>query len=501
MAPMYGLAECAVALALTPLGRGPRIDRARTRAAAGAVERVSCGTPLPGHEIRIVDDSGREVGDRDEGRIEFRGPSATSGYFRDPANTAALYHGTWLDTGDLGYIAEGELYVTGRIKDIIIRAGRNLHPEEIEAVVGDIAAVRKGRVAVFPSADARTGTERLVVLAETRLRDPEPRTALVAEIGQAVADVAELPPDEVVLAPPGTVLKTANGKIRRAACRALYEEGRIGRPPPALWQQLLGLMRASVRPALRRGLRALGALAYAIWFQAVYRLLAVPVWLLVATLPGVRRRRRVLRGAGRVMLRLLGLGPDVVGAENLPGPHAHLLVTNHASFLDVLALAAVLPPDFAFVAKRELGDGLIGGRFLKRLGTAFVERIDPAAGVEDTRSLIGALGRGQALVFFPEGTFDRRPGLRAFHMGAFVAAAEAGVPVVPVAIRGTRAILRGDSAFARRGRIGVLFGRPLSPGGRDWRAALDLRDRARKAVLAACGEPDLIDEAISIPAS
>ncbi|MGB5149879.1 MAG: AMP-binding protein, partial [Mycobacterium sp.] len=129
MAPVYGLAESSVGLAFPPLGRGPLIDRvdrdtfvrsgrpeSATPGQRDALRFVACGQPLPGHEIRIVDATGHELGDRREGRIEFRGPSATAGYFHNPDATRALFHGDWLDTGDLGYIADADLYVTGRVK-------------------------------------------------------------------------------------------------------------------------------------------------------------------------------------------------------------------------------------------------------------------------------------------------------------------------------------------------------------------------------------------------
>ena len=170
MTPVYGLAESAVGLAFPPLGRGPLIDRidrdtfvrsGRAEPAESgerdALRFVACGQPLPRHEIRVVDATGTELGDRREGRIEFRGPSATAGYFHNPAATRSLFHENWLDTGDLGYIADADLYVTGRVKDIIIRAGRNLHPAELEEAVGNIAGVRKGCVAVFASPDPAEG--------------------------------------------------------------------------------------------------------------------------------------------------------------------------------------------------------------------------------------------------------------------------------------------------------------------------------------------------------
>ena len=134
MAPVYGLAENALVVTLPPPGRPPRIDRVDRSALSAraiaeparpddlnAIEIVACGQPIPDHEIRIIDDMGRELGERREGRLEFRGPSATSGYFENAAKTRELFHDGWLDTGDRAYMAGGDLFITGRIKDVIIR--------------------------------------------------------------------------------------------------------------------------------------------------------------------------------------------------------------------------------------------------------------------------------------------------------------------------------------------------------------------------------------------
>ena len=141
------------------------------------LEIVACGQPLPGHEIRIVDEAGRELGERREGRLEFRGPSTTRGYFRNEAKTRELFHDGWLDSGDRAYMAAGDIYITGRIKDIIIRAGRHLYPQEIEEAVAEIPGIRKGGVAVFGVTDRSSGTERVVVLAETRETEPSVRAS------------------------------------------------------------------------------------------------------------------------------------------------------------------------------------------------------------------------------------------------------------------------------------------------------------------------------------
>ncbi len=170
--PAYGLAECALGLTFPPLNRGPNIDRIErlpyeknntavplTTRDKKYYEFVSCGSVLEGHEIRIVDDNDNRVAERTIGNIQFKGPSAMQGYYRNSEATMAIYHNGWWATGDLGYLAEGELFITGRKKDLIIKAGRNYHPTEIEAMASLAEGVRKSCVAAFGVADEKRGTE------------------------------------------------------------------------------------------------------------------------------------------------------------------------------------------------------------------------------------------------------------------------------------------------------------------------------------------------------
>ena len=503
MTPVYGLAESAVGLAFPPLGRGPLIDRidrdtfvrsGRAEPAESgerdALRFVACGQPLPRHEIRVVDATGTELGDRREGRIEFRGPSATAGYFHNPAATRSLFHEDWLDTGDLGYIADADLYVTGRVKDIIIRAGRNLHPAELEEAVGNIAGVRKGCVAVFASPDPAGGAERLVVMAETRATDDETTAALRSEIVSTTVDLLGVAPDDVVLAPPRTVPKTSSGKIRRAASREIYEKGRIGARPQALWWELARIRLRGVGPSLRRARNTAATVAFAAYAWMMFAVLALAVIAVLPLLPRMEWRWQMATGALRLLARLTGTAIRVHGRDRLPAGPA-IVVANHPSWLDGLALTTVLPRSFRFVAGEVLQrEGLIGF-VLKRLGTEFVERHEREHGVADTDRVVALVRAGQSLVIFPEGRLARAPGLRPFHMGAFVVAAEAGVPVVPVAIRGTRAILRPEHHFPRRGSVDITIGAPVQPMGTDWAAAVKLQHAARDTVLRLSGEPDV----------
>ena len=272
LAPVYGLAENSVGVTFPPTGRGPRVDRVKRREFlergwaepagpddANALTFVGCGSPLTTVEVRIVDEAGREAADRARGRVEFRGPSAMAGYYRNAAATRRVLDRGWVDSGDLGYIAEGELYVTGRTKDMIIRGGRNIHPQELEEAVGNVSGIRLGFVAVFGTRDARSSTERLVVVAETRATQREDREKLVSKICDLSSELLEAPPDDVVLLPPGSVPKTPSGKIRRSACRELYEKGELGRKRPSAGLQIVRLALSGLGPGARSRVARRGA--------------------------------------------------------------------------------------------------------------------------------------------------------------------------------------------------------------------------------------------------
>jgi 1-acyl-sn-glycerol-3-phosphate acyltransferase len=501
MTPVYGLAETAVGLTFPPLGRLPVIDAidrdtlARSGRAVPVTDEalarlvVSCGRPLPGYAVRIVDATGREVPERVQGGVEFRGPSATSGYFGDPAATEALRHGDWLDTGDIGYLAGGELHLTGRAKDLVIRAGRNLNPEEIEEAIGDVAGVRRGCVAVFASDDPRLGTERLVVVAETNLgrNDSEARSDLQRRIAVATVDVAGVAADEIVLAPPGSVLKTPSGKIRRAATRDRYEHHQIGRRARGVRWQVVRFAWSASAPRLRRFGRSARSLPSAGLTWAVVIVVGAPVWLAVLALPTVRLRWRLVRLAGRALGIGAGVRFEVIGAPpDLTS--SYVVVANHMSFLDGLALIESFPSPLTFVAGDELADQRLAGPFLRRLGCEFVNREGVAKEVAGARKLTEVLRSGRPLAVFPEGGLDRAVGVRPFHLGAFGAATDVGVPVVPVGIRGSRDVVRPGEKFPRRGHVEVAIGDVITPTTSGWEATLHLSEDARRSICELSGE-------------
>jgi fatty-acyl-CoA synthase len=502
MCPVYGLAESSVALTVPPLGRGPWVDRvARATFERGREARpaaadddnplrfVSCGHPLPGHDVRIVDAAGNPLGERIEGRIEFRGPSVTSGYFRNPEATRAVLHGDWMDSGDLGYRADGELFITGRQKDVIIKAGRNLYPQEVEELVGDLRGIRKGCVAAFGVADPGTGTEQLVVVAESREAAPEALEALRAAVMDRVVTALGVPPDAVVIAGPGAVLKTSSGKIRRSATRDVYLRGEILRGRASAGVQWARLVRSDVGAWVGRVASGALALAYASWVGALLALTVPVLWGLLLVLPGGQMAARLVRFWCRSILALSGCPVRVDGIEHLRVAEPAILAPNHSSYLDAVVLLAALPVEFVFVAKRELIDSPVVGTVIRKVGHVTVERRDPGQSAADAERATARLRAGVSLLFFPEGTFLRGPGLLPFRLGAFKAAVETGRPVVPIGLRGTREILPAHAWMPRRGSITVTVGPAIAPKAAGWPEMVRLRDLTRAEIERLTGEP------------
>jgi 1-acyl-sn-glycerol-3-phosphate acyltransferase len=445
MAPVFGLAENSVGLAFPPVGRPPVVDRIDREALTSHgvavparpngkswIEFVACGRPIPGHEARVVDELGRE---------------------------------------------------------------RNIYPQELEELVGGVKGVRKGCVAAFASADPRSGTERLVVVAETRQRGDEAREALRRNIAEACSEALDQAPDEIVLAPPGAVPKTSSGKLRRSATRQLYETGALGARGRSLWLQVARLWLSGALRRVWRGAWTGAEFAFAVWWWAVLCALAALAWALTLILPEREQRHKAVHYAARAFLLLTGARLKVENETGAEPPASRVaFVANHSSYLDGVALCAAIPGPLSFVAKAELAEQLVAGPFLRRLGTLFARRFDPKAGVEDAEAQVRAACSGERVVSMPEGTLTRMPGLLPFHLGPFVMAATAGIPVIPVTITGTRSVLRGEQWFPRLGRVSVHIGAPIVPEGTGFEAAVRLRDAARAAILARCGEPDLARE-------
>src|SRR5262249_51866782 len=214
--------------------------------------------------------------------------------------------------------------------------------------------------------------------------------------------------------------------------------------------------------------------------------------------PSGRRSGKVLTFFTRLFLRLVFLDISVEGLDNVPaGPL--MVVSNHASYLDPLFLIDALPCLLLFVTKKEVQDMPVFSTFLRKIGYLMVDRYSMAEGVADTARIARALEQGSSVLIFVEGTFTKARGLRPFKLGAFKAAAEAGCPILPVVLRGTRSLLRDKTWILRRVPVDVAIRPAIQPVARDWREIIRMRDTAFREILAHWGEPPIEISSAQIP--
>jgi 1-acyl-sn-glycerol-3-phosphate acyltransferase len=229
---------------------------------------------------------------------------------------------------------------------------------------------------------------------------------------------------------------------------------------------------------------------YGLYGWAVFGLCAFIALVGVLVVPGEHRRSRLTSTMARAVFKLGGVSPRIEGLENIPDGNA-VLVANHASYVDGPLLKGYMPHRFSFVIKGEMRNVPVAHFLLRRSGSRFVERFESGGSARDARKIVKAALDGAALGFFPEGTFRREPGVGRFRPGAFVAAVRAEVPVVPIAIAGTREMMPSGRSWPWpvRPRITVLP--PIDPGDPSFDNHRELAEKARQQILAVLGEPDL----------
>jgi 1-acyl-sn-glycerol-3-phosphate acyltransferase len=246
-----------------------------------------------------------------------------------------------------------------------------------------------------------------------------------------------------------------------------------------------------VLPSTYRRLPRWLAPLYAAWAGISFLLLAVLALLVILPVPSLPLRRRMTRRAAQLALWVAGMRVRISHDAHLPAGSS-VVVANHASYLDGVVLFAALPPVFGFVIKREMNEVPVAGLLLRRIGMHFVDRSGAGQGKRDARALMRQARSGGALAFFPEGTFHEQPGLARFRNGAFVIAANAQLPIVPVAIRGTRHALPPGSLLPQPGRLEVELAPALPAPVAGDPTSIDAALRAaRAAILARIPEPDL----------
>ncbi len=268
--PVYGLAESTVATTFPPIheeptviwldrdvleteGRAEIVDREKARSVAA----FGVGAPFPESAVQIWDDEAEAVVENGTiGEIRIRGPSVMKGYFRNPQATESVSSGGWLRTGDLGFVRDGHLFITGRAKDLIIRYGRNYYPQDIEAVAERVDGVRKGCVIAFGYFHEERQTEEACLLAESRITDPEKLEVLRQEIRDELQKALAFAPDRIELLPPRTLLKTSSGKLRRRPTRERFLAGTLA-PSEDSWLDRIRLLAGSSLHWAGHGIRRL----------------------------------------------------------------------------------------------------------------------------------------------------------------------------------------------------------------------------------------------------
>jgi 1-acyl-sn-glycerol-3-phosphate acyltransferase len=524
MLPVYGLAEASLGVTFPPLNRLPRVERVEREAFAtqgravaadeddeNAIAFVSSGKSFPGHDVQIVDEQGNAVAERTEGFLWFRGPSGTSGYFENPEATAKLMpqgpaqgegEYPWLNSGDRAFQADGEIFITGRVKDIIIKGGRNLYPHEVEELAARAEGIRKGCVVAFGLKDASSGTEKLVIVAESREENAAKRAKIAAAINDEVSRGLGLPPDRVELIPSGSIPKTSSGKLRRDETKQLYAAGTLtaGRPPA--WVQIARLGTGTfLREAARgvgRGILSILEKIYGVYFCVVFILWIVPTWFIVKQINDEKAAGRFTSAALHVLFALAGIRLKVVGKEYMDTPGAKVYASNHASYFDVLPVMMGLGVSYRFVAKGEVNEMPFIGTFLNQMGHLSFNRHDAGSRLKQVHQMEDCLERGDSVFVFPEGTFTPEGGVRPFQLGAFRGAVATGAPVIPVSLKGTRRFLRDGSYLPRPTSVTITLSPPIYPS-REVRGddphqlqeIVRLRDLAREAIGKYSGEPVL----------
>ncbi|MCA9794288.1 MAG: AMP-binding protein [Candidatus Eremiobacteraeota bacterium] len=447
--PAYGLAEASLAVSLA---RGLKTHQGL----------VSCGRPLQGVEVKV-----------EQGRVLVKGPSLIRGYGHPPLEG-------WLDTGDLGFWHEGELYPAGRAKDLIVTAGRNLYPQDVERLLDEVAGLR-------PGCSAALGLEgQLVVVGEAR--PGQDLQALRAAIAQALTRGLGVSPDRIELVPPRTVPRTPGGKVRRGETRRRLLDGSLGHQE-VWWWQISRVLLSSSGFWLRRGLAHGGRRLRAVRMLTNLGICALPILATLALRPA--STPTVLARAGRLFFGLCGLVLKTDGDPPADGPL--MVVANHASLLDPLVMLSLWTgPPLCCVIARSVAKNPVIQYFLSHTRHIVVRRGGDGASLA-VEAMQQALQEGLCVLVFPEGGVEAAAGVRTFATGAFRAAAAAGAPVLPVALKGTRrALAPGSLALVAGTTITAEYGPLLRPHDSGWEGAVELARQSRQWIATRVGEP-LVD--------
>jgi hypothetical protein len=383
MVPAYGLAEAAVALTIPPLGRVPKEHNGV----------YAVGVALEGHEVRV---EGDHVSFRDEGQAN------------------------WTQTGDRGFLKDGELYITGRDKDIILTAGRSLAAHAIESAIGDVAGVHSFAAAAIGVPDPTTGTEKFVVVAESAAASDFDLNRVKTAVASAATDAAGVAPDMVLLIEPGTLPVTSNGKLRRNEVKRLFLEGRLGESAGPAWAQVASLWGSNFT-----GLFGLALNRTARWVNIAFRAFVARIAAIIAgSFIRVTGNLDAVPSVSRLVLTILGRRPSHEGSE-LRGPC--VVVTNRCSRLDALSLASLANGKVVFAGE----ESLIG---LPRLAL-FLLRPVVIHKIDEIRK---AIQQGAVVVLMPDSPVGAPAPRCRFRVDALQAALDTKCQVIPTGLQELR---------------------------------------------------------------
>lgn len=502
MLPVYGLAETTLGLTATPLNRGVRIDTINRSVfeknhraepwdqqnKGNDLEFVSCGKPIPRHTIQIVDAHGQTLPERCVGEIQFLGPSSLQEYYKNAEASKAAFHNGWWDTGDLGYIADGELFVTGRKKDQIIKAGRNFMPADIEHIVTQISGVRAGCVIAFSVDDTKKSAEQLIIVAETN--EKMELQLLEKEVRFRVNEALDIMPDEIVLLPPRSIPKTSSGKLQRSECKKRYLENNLNKTKIPVWLQFLKLIGLSCLFKLKSASQLIEKFLYTLYITMWLLPTFIIVWFLIL-FSSKSTSTRIIRYWAQFIFFISLCPLKVEKKAYLRSAPVQIFVANHASYLDSFLLMSVLPENVCLVGKNTLLKIPVLKTFLKKLNYLAIDKLDESKALESIEIIKTNIKNGKSILFFPEGTFGYAEGLRPFKLGAFKIAVDMEVPICPIAISGLRYALRGNSFLFKWHSLNVVCGEPIFAGSREWNEVVKLKQHAYSFILEHIGEPKL----------
>jgi acyl carrier protein len=455
--PAYGLAEATVALSIPEIGRGLFVDRVRRadiesrgsavkapEAEADAIEFVGSGRPVEAMQVRVVDDTGRPLPDRVVGRLQFRGASCCLGYFSDPDSRPATRDDGWMDSGDLAYLVDGEIFITGRWKDIIIRAGRKLFPSDIEAAASQAPGLLRGSVCAIGVPDSRSGTERLVIVAESEAEGESERRRVERGIREKVTAAIGEPPDQVVLLAPGCLAKTANGKLRRSAVKSFYLDSRLPERPTSQGRQYAALWLANLDSLAVLAARRGASLLKRAGLEACAKLAARDA------------DKDTISSASSRVLSILGLKVTCENPAWAGVSGGRLIVANRIAELDPLAIASVLNGTLSFAGP----EACLGA-------PDWVRRFLEPCILRSKEAIAAALENGELVVLLPDGAIGEPASRCRFRLPALHAAIRVGATVIPVAIREVQ-----RQTF-------ISAAEPIPPAGH---SAVELRTQIRSAI-------------------